>query len=65
MNAVRADSIESPPAPVQRGADLSHNLDRWDVVALLGLTAVAFILRFFSPITPTFFVHPTQGPLIS
>jgi dolichyl-phosphate-mannose-protein mannosyltransferase len=65
VNAVHTDSVESPPAPIQRAPDLGHNLDRWDVVALLGLTAVAFILRFFSPITPTFFVHPTQWPPIS
>jgi 4-amino-4-deoxy-L-arabinose transferase-like glycosyltransferase len=39
--------------------------DRWDLVALLSLTAVAFVLRFFSPITPDFFLHPFQGPLVS
>jgi dolichyl-phosphate-mannose--protein O-mannosyl transferase len=39
--------------------------DRWDIVALLGLTAIAFVLRFFSPIMPDFFLHPFQGPLIS
>src|SRR4029077_15794864 len=39
--------------------------DRWDLVALLALTAVAFVLRFFSPIMPDFFLHPFQGPLVS
>jgi dolichyl-phosphate-mannose-protein mannosyltransferase len=39
--------------------------DRWDVVALLGFTAVAFCLRFFSPIMPDFFVHPFQGPIVT
>ena len=39
--------------------------DRWDLIALLALTAVAFILRFFSPIMPDFFVHPFQGPAIT
>jgi hypothetical protein len=39
--------------------------DRWDLVALLVLTAVAFILRFFSPIMPEFFVHPSQSPAIT
>jgi hypothetical protein len=39
--------------------------DRWDLVVLLALTAVAFVLRFFSPIMPDFFLHPFQGPLVS
>ncbi|MDQ6877053.1 MAG: phospholipid carrier-dependent glycosyltransferase [Candidatus Dormibacteraeota bacterium] len=39
--------------------------DRWDLVILLALTAVAFVLRFFSPIMPDFFLHPFQGPLIT
>jgi dolichyl-phosphate-mannose-protein mannosyltransferase len=39
--------------------------DRWDVVILLALTAVAFVLRFFSPIMPDFFLHPFQGPLVT
>ncbi len=39
--------------------------DRYDLAILLALTAVAFILRFFSPILPDFFVHPFQGPFIT
>jgi len=39
--------------------------DRVDVAAVLALTAVAFLLRFFSPIMPDFFVHPFQGPLVT
>jgi dolichyl-phosphate-mannose-protein mannosyltransferase len=39
--------------------------DRGDLIALLALTAVAFVLRYFSPIMPDFFLHPFQGPLIS
>jgi dolichyl-phosphate-mannose-protein mannosyltransferase len=39
--------------------------DRWDLVAVLGLTAVAFVLRYFSPIMPDFFLHPFQGPVVS
>jgi hypothetical protein len=39
--------------------------DRWDLIALLALTAVAFVLRFFSPIMPEFFIHPFQGPAIT
>jgi hypothetical protein len=39
--------------------------DRWDALAILGFTVVAFVLRFYSPIMPDFFLHPFQGPLIS
>jgi hypothetical protein len=39
--------------------------DRWDLIAVLALTAVAFVLRYFSPIMPDFFVHPFQGPVIT
>jgi len=39
--------------------------DRFDLVAILGLTAIAFVLRFFSPILPDFFVHPSQAPWIT
>jgi dolichyl-phosphate-mannose-protein mannosyltransferase len=39
--------------------------DRGDLVAVLALTVVAFVLRFFSPILPDFFVHPLQGPAIT
>jgi len=39
--------------------------DRVDLVALLALTAVAFVLRFFSPILPDFFAHPFQGPPVT
>ena len=65
MKSVGADSTESPTPTVRRGEALGPGLDRWDVAALLALTAVAFILRFFSPIMPDFFAHPTQWPPIS
>jgi dolichyl-phosphate-mannose-protein mannosyltransferase len=39
--------------------------DRWDLVAVLTLTVVAFVLRFFSPILPDFFVHPNHEPWIT
>jgi len=39
--------------------------DRVDLVALLALTAVAFVLRFFSPILPDFFAHTFQGPPVT
>ena len=39
--------------------------DRWDLIAVLALTVVAFVLRFYSPIMPDFFIHPFQGPVIT
>ena len=39
--------------------------DRWDALAILAFTVVAFVLRFYSPIMPDFFLHPFQGPVIS
>ena len=39
--------------------------DRWDAVAILAFTVVAFVIRFYSPIMPDFFVHPFQGPALS
>jgi hypothetical protein len=46
-------------------AVVRRHFDDWDLVALLALTAVAFVLRFFSPIMPDFFLHPFQGPLVT
>ena len=53
MNEPRADAV------------VRRYFDRWDLVALLALTAIAFVLRFFSPIMPDFFLHPFQGPVVS
>ena len=39
--------------------------DRWDLVAVLSLTAVAFILRFFSPILPDMFLPNNTGAAIT
>jgi dolichyl-phosphate-mannose-protein mannosyltransferase len=39
--------------------------DRWDALAILAFTVVAFVIRFYSPIMPDFFVHPFQGPALS
>ena len=39
--------------------------DRVDLACVLALTAMAFVLRFFSPILPDFFLHPFQGPVIT
>ena len=40
-------------------------LERWDVIALVTFTVVAFIFRFFSPILPNFIAHPFDGPPIT
>jgi len=40
-------------------------VERLDVVTILVLTGVAFVIRFFSPITPNFIAHPFDGPPIS
>jgi dolichyl-phosphate-mannose-protein mannosyltransferase len=53
---------ETQPAEVRRKRTY---FDHWDLVAVLALTAVAFVLRFYSPIMPDFFLHPFQGPLIT
>lgn len=55
---------EQPGSQRETLVAISH-FDRWDLIPLLGLTAVAFIFRFFSPIMPDFFLHPFQGPVIS
>ncbi len=39
--------------------------DRLDLGAIIALTALAFVLRFFSPILPDFFLHPFQTPWIT
>ena len=39
--------------------------ERLDVIALFGMTVVAFVIRFYSPITPNFIAHPFSGPPIS
>src|SRR5258708_7686847 len=58
--AQQLDLSQPTEAPRERSY-----FDRWDLIALLALTAVAFVLRFFSPIMPDFFVHPFQGPAIT
>ena len=49
----------------ERGPGAQTYFDRVDLVALLVLTVVAFVLRFFSPILPDFFLHPTSGPWVT
>ncbi len=63
MTGPRAYQLEEAPAPGSR-RDRTY-FDRWDLAALLALTAVAFVLRFFSPILPDFFLHPLKGPVIT
>jgi dolichyl-phosphate-mannose-protein mannosyltransferase len=66
VNEARAGSVESSAGPIQSEPEPARSyFDKWDLFALLGLTAVAFIFRFFSPIEPNFFAHPLQWPPIS
>ena len=51
---------DTTPAPTQ-----GTYFDRSDLVTILALIVVAFVLRFYSPIMPDFFVHPFQGPAIT
>ncbi len=46
------------PAPPAR-------LQRVDLLLLAGLTVVAFVLRYFSPLMPDLFVRPLSGPPVS
>jgi dolichyl-phosphate-mannose-protein mannosyltransferase len=59
----RSDAVEDPQeAPARRETLLERlRLDKWDVRALVALTAVAFVFRFFSPLLPDFFAHPFSG----
>ncbi len=63
MNWPRAYQLEDASSPPPAGE--KSYFDRTDLVLLLALTAVAFVLRFFSPIMPDIFVHPLQGPAIT
>ena len=53
----RQGAVEEATQPVY--------FDRWDAIALLAFSVVAFVLRFYSPIMPDFFLHPFQGPLVT
>src|SRR5438067_2404132 len=68
LSSARAPRTEPGRSQATQTAPVrgSHTyFDRYDLVALLSLTAVAFVLRFFSPILPDFFLHPLQGPWIT
>ena len=43
----------------------TNYFDRFDLLLLFVLTAVAFVLRFYSPIMPDIFAHPLHGPAIT
>ena len=54
------------PEGVRRPTLLERvRLQRWDVIALVTFTVVAFVFRFFSPIMPNFITHPFDGPPIT
>ncbi|HEX7264056.1 MAG TPA: phospholipid carrier-dependent glycosyltransferase, partial [Candidatus Dormibacteraeota bacterium] len=58
------DRPESRPAKTTEREQPVY-FDSWDLLAILAFTVVAFVLRFYSPIMPDFFLHPFQGPFIS
>ena len=43
-------------------AEPRRYFDGWDLAAILALTAIAFVLRFFSPILPNIFLPDNSGP---
>ena len=57
--------ILSAPTKSARAPEATRRFDRWDLLAVLSVTLLAFIFRFFSPIMPDFFLHPFQGPVVS
>jgi len=54
----RAEVEAQQPPEVARERNF---FDRWDLIAILAFTIVAFVIRFFSPIMPDLFVRPLQG----
>ncbi|HSS60750.1 MAG TPA: phospholipid carrier-dependent glycosyltransferase [Candidatus Limnocylindrales bacterium] len=64
MSSPRSQSLrrESTEVPV---AETRSYFDRWDLVAVLTLTLIAFVLRFFSPILPNIFLPNNTGPAIT
>ncbi len=63
MSGPRGYGLEEAEAP--RPARTTSYFDRWDLVAILTLTAVAFVIRYFSPILPDFIANPSHGVLIT
>jgi dolichyl-phosphate-mannose-protein mannosyltransferase len=59
----RLPPVAAPRAAGERLAAVAAylRLRRIDIWALLGLTLVAFVFRFFSPIMPDLFAHPLSG----
>ena len=56
---------DQPPEPAVATVETPRYFDRFDLAAILVLTFVAFVIRFFSPILPDFFAHPFQGPWVT
>src|SRR5205823_5884565 len=56
--AAQTTSVTEPSAPADRSWLERLGLEKLDIVAILVLTGVAFVIRFFSPITPHFIAHP-------
>ena len=64
MSEGRADLLDRARSGSAGGSEPVY-FDRWDALAILAFTVVAFVFRFYSPIMPDFFLHPFQGPVIS
>ncbi len=53
-------------APARAGSLMAWlRLQRFDLIALVGMTVISFVIRFFSPISPDFIAHPFSGPAIN
>jgi hypothetical protein len=60
----RTQSLRRESAGTPRSRRREY-FDGWDLVAVLTLTVVAFVLRFFSPILPNIFLPDNQGPNVT
>lgn len=58
--AYELEEARAPKPPAQK-----IYFDRLDLFAILALTGVAFVIRFFSPILPDVFAHGLGGPPIT
>ena len=61
---IRPRRGEPNDAPVVLRNERNY-FDRVDLIAILVLTVVAFVIRFFSPILPDFFAHPFGDAFLS
>ncbi len=65
MSSPRTQSLRRESGEAPNTTEPRHYFDRWDLVAVLALTAVAFVLRFYSPILPNIFLPNNEGQAIT